>query len=483
MLAQAERHRCPGQVEGKDTLKVCRSKVGMPQNRVWYPGEKEVIPMGKSTYRSVEIQKVTAAQILAAVLTPLVIFALDVAKKRVLSAIADDTGKHALIVHFALPTELGRLIALAEQLVAAGRRVQIAMEPTGSYSSPILEAAHGASLETFLISPKRAHDAAEVYDGVPSKHDPKDATILARLHAQGISTRWAPMSQERRELRALMDERELYAAPLEEHFGRVEARLAHWWPALLQSTDVRQRISVLRWLTTYADPATVRAQPQQATDALRALSRGTMAPKVIEAIVASAGQPSATPMNAAERKMLTRLFEEVVRLHDKCAEVDARIEEVTRAKASWEPMRRMLGATTLAALVALVGDPSQYASASALEKACGLNLKESSSGERQGRGVHITKRGPAVVRRYLYMLALRMVGRQELVRAWYQRRRSFLAEDKLSAVVAVMRKLVRALWHVARGAPFDATKLFDVRRLGVVTALPATRPEEVSAMA
>ena len=42
---------------------------------------------------------------------------------------------------------------------------------------------------------------------------------------------------------------------------------------------------------------------------------------------------------------------------------------------------------------------------------------------------------------------------------------------KVRAVVAVMRKLVMALWHVARGAEFDARKLFDVRRLEVEVRL------------
>ncbi len=36
--------------------------------------------------------------------------------------------------------------------------------------------------------------------------------------------------------------------------------------------------------------------------------------------------------------------------------------------------------------------------------------------------------------------------------------------------MAVMRKRVAASWHVARGAPFDARKLFDLRRLGTAVA-------------
>jgi len=38
------------------------------------------------------------------------------------------------------------------------------------------------------------------------------------------------------------------------------------------------------------------------------------------------------------------------------------------------------------------------------------------------------------------------------------------------AVVAVMRKLIRALWHVARGTPFDSSKLIDERALPGNTA-------------
>ena len=79
-----------------------------------------------------------------------------------------------------------------------------------------------------------------------------------------------------------------------------------------------------------------------------------------------------------------------------------------------------------------------------------------------------------MVRQYLYLLALRVIGKDAIVRAWYERRRGFAADTKVVAVVAVMRKLVRALWHVARGNAFDATKLFDVRRLSVAMKVSAT---------
>lgn len=43
----------------------------------------------------------------------------------------------------------------------------------------------------------------------------------------------------------------------------------------------------------------------------------------------------------------------------------------------------------------------------------------------------------------------------------------------MKAIIALMRKIVSALRHIAGGQRFDSTKLFDVQRLKRVRALPA----------
>ena len=57
-----------------------------------------------------------------------------------------------------------------------------------------------AGFEVFRVNPKRSHDAAEVYDGVPSLHDAKSAAIVAKLHLDAASERWAIRSDQEREL-------------------------------------------------------------------------------------------------------------------------------------------------------------------------------------------------------------------------------------------------------------------------------------------
>jgi hypothetical protein len=72
------------------------------------------------------------------------------------------------------------------------------------------------------------------------------------------------------------------------------------------------------------------------------------------------------------------------------------------------------------------------------------------------------------------MAALRLLKDDPVAAAWCRARKGYIAELKIKAVVALMRKLARALWHVARGASFDSSKLFDTRRLELSTKTTMT---------
>jgi hypothetical protein len=98
---------------------------------------------------------------------------------------------------------------------------------------------------------------------------------------------------------------------------------------------------------------------------------------------------------------------------------------------------------------------------------------EMSSGTHDG-ALHISKRGPGVVRQLLYMAALRAIANDRVARAWYCGRKSFHPDHRTPAVVALMRKLLAAMYAVVkRNVEYDVTKLFDVRRLKL-TPVPAS---------
>ena len=121
-----------------------------------------------------------------------------------------------------------------------------------------------------------------------------------------------------------------------------------------------------------------------------------------------------------------------------------------------------IGRVTTGLLIAEGLDPRAYANSSSYCKAFGLNLKERSSGQHKGQ-IKITKRGSGLARRDLYLATLRLINHNEIVSTWYEKKvQAQGGRDKLKIVVALMRKLSRALWYVARGQAFDARRLCAV---------------------
>jgi transposase len=193
----------------------------------------------------------------------------------------------------------------------------------------------------------------------------------------------------------------------------------------------------------------------------------------MEGVIAGAKTTLGVPMVIEQEQLVRTLATQVIAANQGADDLDDQMRLLAKDDEVFARLSSWMGAYTAAAIITHV-DLRQYTSARQLEKACGLNLREKSSGERAGR-LTITKRGPGLVRQMLYLFALRMIMQSAAARAWYMRRRGYTEESKKRAVVALMRKLVRALFHVARGDAFDASKLFDLRRLDL--RVPAATPD------
>ena len=117
-----------------------------------------------------------------------------------------DVSKHDLFVVFRFgarrfsrpikvlqPSEIGLLIA---RLASIHERVpiQVGLESTGTYGDAIRFALHAAGFDVFRISGKLVADYEEIFDGVPSKHDGKDAAMIAELLAFEKATLSVPLA-------------------------------------------------------------------------------------------------------------------------------------------------------------------------------------------------------------------------------------------------------------------------------------------------
>jgi transposase len=144
-----------------------------------------------------------------------------------------------------------------------------------------------------------------------------------------------------------------------------------------------------------------------------------------------------------------------------------RLRELAVGNKVLEAQGKLIGIPTACVLWTCTGDPRNYHAAAAYRKAMGLNLKERSSGAYQGQ-IGISKRGSARARQWLFFAALRLV-QHSGVRPWYEAKKARNEDDARKVVVAVMRKLAMALYHIGvRGEEFQPRRLFArISRRGV----------------
>ena len=189
----------------------------------------------------------------------------------------------------------------------------------------------------------------------------------------------------------------------------------------------------------------------------------------IEQVLTSAVETLGVPMLAVERATLVDLASELRRRQKLVRAAKRQIEAQSLKDPATARMGEVVGRVTAAVLTAKLGSLAGYSDVGSLWKGAGLNLKERSSGRRQGE-LAITKRGPSQPRQYLYLAVLRWIQEDPWAQRWYELK---VLRDggkkKGRALVALMRKLLSGLWWVARGEPFDSMKLFDTRRLESVS--------------
>lgn len=425
--------------------------------------------MGKHIYRAISVEHIEReALIERLVAEKKVVFGCDAAKDSWRGAFMTPSSEVIQILSWDV-LQMRFVVEVLTTLRDAGIEVEVVAEPTGTYADAFACQVREAGLDMYMVSPKHTHDYAEIYDGVPSQHDSKDAVVVAKVHLQRRKpSRWPTPSVEQRELRARCTYVDWLKQEHQRDQGRAEALLARHWPELTRELDL-DGASLPGLLAQFGSAQAVAAQPQRARGLLRKLSRDLLAEDKIERIVESAKHSLGQSPTASEQQLLQQLGRRMQEGRLQLREAERAVLQVAPVM---KTMSDFIGPMTTAIFLALIGDPRQFSSARTLFKLMGINLRERSSGKFKGQ-IKISKRGNSVVRRWLYLAALRLMKDDPVARAWVDHKAQRSGGLKMKAIIALMRKIVSALRHVADGRPFDSTKLFDVQRLKRVRTLPA----------
>jgi hypothetical protein len=85
---------------------------------------------------------------------------------------------------------------------------------------------------------------------------------------------WAPDGDERRDMRAWVDQRRLIERTLAIYYGHLEAMMARHWPEAGAHIDVYRQRAWMALMKTLPGPDAIAAEPDRAKELLRKASRG-----------------------------------------------------------------------------------------------------------------------------------------------------------------------------------------------------------------
>jgi len=421
--------------------------------------------MKKRRYRATNVKQANWEKITSHVGGQRVVFSVDVAKDDFFGVLMKtdrsviDTIKW---IHPQQTREVGEHL-----LDLDAQNLEVVMEPSGTYGDALRSYLTGLGLPVYRVSPKRVHDAAEVYDGVPSLHDAKSAYLIGRVHLDGASARWEELSDSRKDHHALIAELDLYQGQHQANINRLEATLNRHWPEVVRILDL-SRVSLYTLIGEYGNPSQVSQHRDEAGRLLLRTGRGLLSAEKVQQVLDSSETSLGLPCTEGECHLLQLLGQELLRTHQALNVIEHQISKEVEDDLVLRRMASVVGKTTSLVLETTQGTPLDYSNPRSYLKGLGLNLKECSSGKHTGQ-LKITKRGPGKARKYLYFTALRWSYKDPVIKAWYQNKVKRDGGLKGKAIIAVMRKLALSLWYVARGDAFDSRKLFNTRTLDIVT--------------
>jgi transposase len=419
--------------------------------------------MNKRVYSAIGIRHVQIEKILGGCEGLEVVAGVDVGKFDLRVVLRWSDARFEKPWWVANPEEIPRLIE-SLKVLGSGQKLMVAMEPTGTYGDALRQALADAGIELHLVSGKRAHDYAEVFDGVPSQHDGKDAAVVAELCALGKSSlwRWSPGDQRSQRIALMVDQMETANQLKATWLQRIEGVLGRYWPEATRQLRLGSG-TMMRALSHYGGPMAMR-EDAKLQERLHGWSAGKFKPARLRKIVASARSTLGVRQTAIDQERVRWCATQALAAHLEVSRYQNRLTQLAADHPVIAQQGKTIGVPTACVLWTHLGDPGQYHCAAAYRKAMGLNLKERSSGQYQGQ-LKITKRGSGAVRQWLYLSALRLIRNEPKAKRWYRRKLRRGNLTKKSAITALMRKLSMSMWTIVkRDEPFEVERMLGARR-------------------
>jgi len=351
-------------------------------------------------------------------------------------------------------------------------KVMFGIEPTGHFWMPLGEFIQNSTqMQLVMVNAHHTNKSKELDDNSPTKNDPKDAKVIAKLVVDGrYFIPNIPIGYYA-ELRACMSQRQYLQKSLFKIKGHIQTWLDKYFPEFRK---------VFKDLEGKAAQATLRNFPLPEDIAFMEIDKLTgvwrselirciglkRARALQEAAKHSIGLKYGLEAARVEIKHLLTHYELIKdQMEALIRQVEAILEQLPESKAMLSIPG--VGPFTVAGFLAETGDLRNYTHWRQIMRLAGLNLKENTSGKHKGKTT-ITKRGRPELRALLFRCALTLVANNPQMKALhkYLTTRKDNQLKKMQSIIAICGKLVRILFSLGRsGKVYQADKALGYYRL------------------
>ena len=339
--------------------------------------------------------------------------------------------------------------------------VIIAFEPTGHYWLNIDKYFKECGQETVLMPTYTVKQSKEQYDQNPTKSDPKDALLIARLTSEGKYVK--PIEREKL-YQDIYSGYHIYD-DIQKEINKIKNKIHVWNDKYFPEIEKVYKITSESIKPIYERellPNEIKNMTLEAFTEIMTKNNRYSKKSNIQKLKELCKKSNGINPDKFTKQEIKRLYERYQELLKECEEIEKELIELASQIDYVEKAVEItgIGYISIIGIIAETGNLKNYEHAKQVLKMSGLSLKESSSGQKKGKK-HISKRGRAKLRRNLKQIGICLVGKNNFflqLHNYYTTERAHPL-TKLVSINAIIRKFMYILMAIVKsGKSFSEEK-------------------------
>jgi transposase len=394
---------------------------------------------------------------------------IDIAKRKHFACFVDDRGR-VLQKSFPIFQSNDGFVHFYERILTALKEydkteVMVGIEPTGHYWLNLAYFLEERGIPLVMTNPMHVKRSKELDDNLPTKHDRKDALVIARLIKDGRFSYPRILKGMEAELRV----GSTFRSKLTEELGAVKNMINRWLDRYFpEFTQVFPSFGKMALAVLECTPFPVDLHQKQPDDVLTLYRqveglKSPQRPKAVRLIDVASNSIGVTEGREMARIEIATLVHRYHQLEQEIESITEHLVDLIKTSVEYEWLSTVpgLGDTTIVDLLAEIGSFSHYEDPRQLIKLAGLTLRENSSGLHKGQK-RISKRGRRKLRALLFRVMMPMIRHNEAFRKLheYYTNRQVNPLRKKQSIVVLCGKLLKVLHGIStKYRAFDAKRM------------------------